>query len=79
MGWNEIWGWFNTTFFFAFAALVWIGYNISRKWRAEEILLVVWSVVMLFACFGQNRFAAYYAINVAILCGFVSWKKEKGR
>ena len=28
----------------------------------------------LFACFGQNRFAAYYAINVAVLCGFVSWK-----
>ena len=74
MGWNDIWNWFTTTFFLAFAALAWIGYDISRKWRAEEILLVVWSAVMLFACFGQNRFAAYYAVNVAILCGFLSWK-----
>ena len=74
MGWNNIWNWFTTTFFLAFAALVWIGYNISRKWRSEEILLVVWSAVMLFACFSQNRFAAYYAVNVAILCGFLSWK-----
>jgi oligosaccharyl transferase (archaeosortase A-associated) len=74
MGLDEIWSWFSITFFLAFAALAWIGYNISRKWRAEEILFVVWSAVMLFACFGQNRFAAYYAVNVAVLCGFISWK-----
>ena len=74
MGWSDIWHWFTTTFFLAFAALAWIGYDISRKWRSEEILIVVWSAVMLFACFGQNRFAAYYAVNVAILCGFLSWK-----
>ena len=68
------WEWFTTTFFIAFAAFPWIGYNIARKFRAEEVLFIVWSAVMLFACFGQNRFAAYYAINVALLCGFVSWK-----
>nr|QNO54870.1 hypothetical protein GHJHFCIO_00020 [Methanosarcinales archaeon ANME-1 ERB7] len=68
------WEWFTTTFFVAFAAFPWIGYNIAKKFRAEEILILVWSVVMLFACFGQNRFAAYYAVNVALLCGFVSWK-----
>ena len=74
MGWSKIWNWFNTTFFLAFAALAWMGYNISRKWRAEEILFVVWSMIILLACFGQNRFGAYYAVNVAILCGFFSWK-----
>ncbi|MBE9595186.1 MAG: hypothetical protein IMF19_17110, partial [Proteobacteria bacterium] len=74
MGWNDIWAWFTTSFFLAFAALAWIGYNISRKWRSEEILLVVWSAVMLFTCFCQCRFAFYYAVNVAILCGFLSWK-----
>lgn len=68
------WEWFTTTFFVAFAAFPWIGYNIARKFRAEEVLFIVWSAVMLFACFGQNRFAAYYAVNVALLCGFVSWK-----
>ena len=74
MGWNDIWNGFTTTFFLAFAALAWIGYNISRKWRPEEILIVVWSVVIFFSCFGQSRFAAYYAVNVAILCGFLSWR-----
>ena len=74
MGWGNIWAWFTTTFFLAFVALAWIGYNIWRKWRAEEILLFVWCAIMLFACFGQGRFSAYYAINVAILCGFLSWE-----
>nr|QNO55094.1 dolichyl-phosphooligosaccharide-protein glycotransferase 3 [Methanosarcinales archaeon ANME-1 ERB7] len=74
MGWNNIWNWFTTTFFLAYAALALIFYNISRKWRAEEILLVVWSVVMLFISLRHTRFAFYYAVNVAILCGFLSWK-----
>ena len=74
MGWGNIWAWFTTTFFLAFVALAWIVYNIWRKWRAEEILLLVWCAIMLFACFGQGRFSAYYAINVALLCGFLSWE-----
>jgi dolichyl-diphosphooligosaccharide--protein glycosyltransferase len=74
MGWNDIWNWFTTTFFLAFAALALIVYNIARKWRSEEILLFVWSMVIFFTCFAQNRFAFYYAVNVAILCGFLSWK-----
>lgn len=73
MEWDKIWIWFATTFYIAFLAFPWLGYNIVKKWRAEEILFVVWSAVMLFACFGQNRFAAYYAVNVALLCGFLSW------
>jgi oligosaccharyl transferase (archaeosortase A-associated) len=74
MEWENTWEWFTTTFFLAFAAFALIGYNISRQWRAEEILLFVWSAIILFACFGQNRFSAYYAVNVAILCGFLSWR-----
>ncbi len=70
----EAWKFFTTTFFIAFIAFPVIGYNIARRFRPEEILVIVWTVVMLFACFGQQRFAAYYAVNVAILCGFVSWK-----
>jgi len=68
------WEWFTTTFFVAFAAFPWIGYNIARRFRPEEILLLVWSAVVLIGCFGQNRFAFFYAVNVALLCGFVSWK-----
>ncbi|MBE9592865.1 MAG: oligosaccharyl transferase, archaeosortase A system-associated, partial [Proteobacteria bacterium] len=74
MSWNDIWDSFTTTFFLTFAAIAWVGYNIWRKWRSEEILLVVWSVVMLFTSLMQIRFAFYYAVNVAILCGFLTWK-----
>ena len=71
---GDVWRWFTTTFFIAFIAFPWIAYNIAKKFRPEEILFFVWSVVILIACFGQNRFASYYAVNVAILCGFISWK-----
>ncbi|MBN1762930.1 MAG: oligosaccharyl transferase, archaeosortase A system-associated, partial [Methanomicrobia archaeon] len=69
---GEAWRWFSTTFFIAFAGYLVIGYNIAKKFRAEEVLILVWSGVILFAAFGQNRFAAYYAINVALLCGLFS-------
>ena len=77
---GEAWRWFTTSFFIAFIGFAWLAYEIARKFRAEEILFVVWSVVILSACWnpltggGQNRFAAYYAVNAALLCGFVSWK-----
>lgn len=77
---GEAWRWFTTSFFVAFIGFAWLGYEIARKFRAEEILFVVWSIVILSACWnpltggGQNRFAAYYAVNAALLCGFVSWK-----
>jgi len=71
---GEAYQWFTTTFFIAFAAFPWIGYNIARRFRPAEILLLVWSAVILIGCFGQNRFACFYAVNVALLCGFVSWK-----
>ncbi|HDS45366.1 MAG TPA: oligosaccharyl transferase, archaeosortase A system-associated [Methanomicrobia archaeon] len=68
---GEAWRWFSTTFFIAFAGFILLGYNIAKQFRAEEVLVLVWSGIMLFACFGQNRFAAHYAINVALLCGLV--------
>jgi dolichyl-diphosphooligosaccharide--protein glycosyltransferase len=70
---GEAWQWFTTTFFIALAAFPLIGYNIARRFRPEEILLLVWSAVILIGCFGQNRFAFFYAGNVALLCGLVAW------
>jgi len=70
---GEAYQYFTTCFFAAFAGFAWLGYNIARRFRAEEVLFMVWSAVMLYACFGQNRFAYYYAVNVALLCGLVAW------
>ena len=66
--------WFSTTFFVAILGFAVVGWNIIKKFKDEEILFLVWSLVILYACFGQNRFAYYYAVNVALLCGLVSMK-----
>jgi dolichyl-diphosphooligosaccharide--protein glycosyltransferase len=72
---SEAWIWFTTPFFIAFIAYILIAYDVLFKGeRGEELLLITWSAVMLYASLGQNRFAAYYAINVALLTGFLSWK-----
>jgi dolichyl-diphosphooligosaccharide--protein glycosyltransferase len=38
------------------------------------VLLIVWSVVMLVTNLSQRRFGYYYAVNVSILVGCLSWK-----
>jgi len=45
--------------------------NIFRKVKPEEVLILVWSVFILFAIYGQNRFAYYYSVNVSILGAYV--------
>lgn len=51
------------------AALLYIGYNISKKQRAEHLLILVWTVIMFIAVYGQNRWAYYFAVNAALLAG----------
>ncbi|MEE9398958.1 MAG: oligosaccharyl transferase, archaeosortase A system-associated, partial [Dehalococcoidales bacterium] len=75
--------WSNlTTGFFISSGLLlyWIFYTrIYRKdWgSAEKNFLLIWSIVMLLAMLGQRRFAYYFAINTALLTGFVSWQVLK--
>jgi len=51
------------------AILLFVGYRIARKQRAEDMLFLVWSIVMLVAMYGQNRWAYYFAMNAALLVG----------
>jgi len=39
--------------------------------HSPEMLILVWTVMMLALTFAQNRFAYYYAINVAFLSGYL--------
>jgi dolichyl-diphosphooligosaccharide--protein glycosyltransferase len=45
--------------------------SISRKSKPEEVLVFVWSVLIFFAIYGQNRFAYYYSVNVSILSAYL--------
>jgi oligosaccharyl transferase (archaeosortase A-associated) len=65
---------FNTSFFFSFVAFVMLIYFAVKERSADKTLFLVWSVIMLIAVLGQRRFGYYYAINVALLTGYFSWK-----
>ncbi len=67
-----------TTFTLALIALILL---ISRNIKVQkpgEILVLTWSLMILVMALAQNRFTYYYAINVAILTGFlVSWLLQR--
>jgi len=65
---------FNTSFFFAFVAFAMLIYVAIKEKSADKTLFLVWSMIMLIAVLGQRRFGYYYAINVALLTGYFSWK-----
>ena len=71
-----VWGNFTTGFFLAVCLLLYliIYKRIIRKQdSAEENILLVWSLVILLATLAQRRFAYYFAANVALLTGYLSW------
>jgi len=70
LAWNE----FTTSSYISLISLAILTYFVIRKGEADKTLLLVWSVVMLVATLGQNRFAYYSAVNVALLTGYLCWK-----
>ncbi len=68
------WGNFTTGFFFSLIALGILIYQLIKQNNAERVFIVVWSLVTLAAVLGQRRFAIYYAVNVALLTGYLAWQ-----
>lgn len=68
------WSRFTTAFFFGIVSIGILSYSIVRKASAEKTLLIVWSLLMLFAVLGQTRFSYYLAVNIALLTGYLSWR-----
>ena len=66
------WNYFTTGFFLSLISLGILIYIVIRQGNAEKSLLVVWSLVILAASLGQCRFALFYALNVALLTGYLS-------
>jgi oligosaccharyl transferase (archaeosortase A-associated) len=73
-GFRTAWANFTTSFFIAFLSFAMLAYIIVRERSAHKTLFLVWSIIMLIAVLGQRRFGYYYAVNVALLTGFFSWK-----
>jgi dolichyl-phosphooligosaccharide-protein glycotransferase len=70
MAWQE----FTTGFYLALISLVLVVYLVIKEQAADKTLLLVWSLIMLAATLGQNRFAYYFAVNVALLTAYLSWR-----
>lgn len=65
---------FGYNYYLAYLAIGILFYYIIKKSNAEYTLLAVWSVFVLAIMLAQNRFAYYYAVNVAILVGLLGSK-----
>lgn len=68
------WGNFNVSFFLSFVSLLILIYLVVKRGNAEKSLLVVWSLIILVATLVQRRFGYYFAVNVALLTGYLCWK-----
>jgi dolichyl-diphosphooligosaccharide--protein glycosyltransferase len=66
------WANFTTGFFLSFISLGILIYLVIKRGSAEKNLFIVWSLVLLAATLGQRRFAYYFAVNVALLTGYLS-------
>ncbi|MFC2051101.1 hypothetical protein ACFLT4_00005, partial [Chloroflexota bacterium] len=69
-----VWGNFSTSFFLGLISLCILVYLTIKQGNTEKSLLVVWSLVILAATIGQRRFAYYFAVNAALLTGYISWQ-----
>ncbi len=67
------WGNFTTSSFLAVISLGVLIFYIVRKGETDKTLVVVWSLVILAATLSMRRFAYYFAVNVALLTGYLSW------
>lgn len=54
----------------AFLGLAVLAYGAMKKQRQEKTVLTIWTIMMVWALFQQNRFAYYFAVNVAILSAY---------
>ncbi len=71
---NTAWLSFTTSFFISLIALGLLIYVAIRSKGADTTLFLVWSVIMLLAVLGQRRFGYYYAINAALLTGYLCYR-----
>jgi dolichyl-diphosphooligosaccharide--protein glycosyltransferase len=69
---SDVFNYFTASGFFAsLLGMLILTANLFSKPKPEKVLVLIWSVLMLFAIYGQNRFANYYSVNVAILSAYV--------
>jgi dolichyl-diphosphooligosaccharide--protein glycosyltransferase len=65
---------FTTGFFLSLISIGILTCMMVKGGKPERSLLVIWSLLMLAAVLGQRRFAYYFAVNVSLLTGYLTWQ-----
>jgi len=60
-------------FFFSLICMAVLFYQVIRKGQPDKTLLLIWSIVILLSALSMRRFAYYFAVNVALLTGYLCW------
>ena len=60
-------------FFFSLICIVVLFYQVIKKGQPDRMLLLTWSVIVLLSALSMRRFAYYFAVNVALLTGYLCW------
>ncbi|KKH50939.1 oligosaccharyl transferase, archaeosortase A system-associated [Methanosarcina sp. 1.H.A.2.2] len=69
---SKVFGNFTASGFFAsLLGILFLTAKLFRKPKPEGVLVLVWSFLILLTIYGQNRYAYYYSINVAVLSAYV--------
>lgn len=68
-----IWANFTTGFFLSLISLGILIYLATKRGDNEKTILIVWSLVILVFTLAMRRFALLFALNVALLSGYLSW------
>jgi len=68
------WSNFTTSLFIAFVGLGLLVYRAVKERSADKALFLVWCVVIVALMFAQRRFCYYFAVNAALLTGYLSWR-----
>ena len=64
---------YSLAFFFSLICIFVLLYQVIKKGQPDKTLLLVWSVAILLSVLAMRRFAYYYAVNVALLTGYLCW------
>jgi len=71
---NSTLSFISSSFFLSLISLGILIYLIVKQGSAEKSLLVIWSLAILASNLLQRRFGYYFAVNVALLTGYLTWK-----
>lgn len=60
-------------FFFSLVAIGILFYQAVKNGQPDKTMLLIWSMIILLSALAMRRFAYYYAVNVALLTGYICW------